>query len=262
MPSLFLAGIAPCSAGTRRLLRKHLLLLQLRWCLSTWNRWEWICKFSFPCETPETGRTFFFLTLPGVLYCWTFWRTDTGLCVLNCLVWATTHVSKTGWVHQVLTNSCRAPFKNACTPKIEGKFVFNVYCHIKSNLQELYELSNAEYYKYLLQTLPSVNCKWNKLEIKTPVPRAFLRAILGPVTSFCMFQNASKSLKWVGWMNWAWCLEMKYSFFLYPSVRWSLPKWWDMWVQVLWNTCTARMAVSTFWSWIPACKWSTPAQRW
>lgn len=74
--------------------------------------------------------------------------------------------------HQQLLSKLCAPQKR------EGSVfymcVLNVCYHSKSKFQELQELPNVECCKYLLPTLPSVNYTLSKLEIKTPVPQAFL----------------------------------------------------------------------------------------
>lgn len=66
--------------------------------------------------------------------------------------------------HQQLLSKIYAPKKGR-------KCVLNVCFHIKTKFEEL---PNVECCKSLLQTLPSVNCRQNKLEIQTPVPQAFL----------------------------------------------------------------------------------------
>jgi len=92
----------------------------------------------------------------------------------------------------VLTNSCRAPSKNAGTPKIGGKCVLNVYCHIKCELQELYELPHAKYYKYLLQTLPSVNYKRITWKSKLLCHILFFEQFSGLLRSFECFRMPTK----------------------------------------------------------------------
>lgn len=75
-----------------------------------------------------------------------------GLCVSNCFVWAATHISTLN-----LTNSS---FQRYMAPPKRGrKCVLNVCYHIKSRFQELQELPDVECCKYLLQTLPPVNCR-------------------------------------------------------------------------------------------------------
>lgn len=111
--------------------------------------------------------------------------------------------------------------------------------------------------KYLLQTLPSVTCKSKLL-----CHALFSEQFLGLFQAFGCFGMLTRKSEVGGTDELSAVPGNQILFFLYPSVQWSLPKWWDMWVLALWNICTARMAASTFWSWIPACKWSTPAQRW
>lgn len=48
----------------------------------------------------------------------------------------------------------------------------------------------------------------------------------------------------------------------WPSMPCGWQRWWATWAQVLWSISSLRTAVFTSWSWILACRWNIPVQRW